>query len=374
MTDEKKVFAAFTGDEILRESGRLPYSLLYPFVAAGYEVWAFSNLEERLAAFYKCDEANLPQTARLTLAMPGVRFTDEIPESPGEFIYLYDYSLRSAKRLPWRKRVRVRFDLFSAYRLSAPIIAPYSMHPMQTRWAQPANLKRLRGTRRRMRAFFAGDSNGYVRQWVHFPSPKLPRFEVLKTLKEWLPDDTVLVESKAEIERLCGSGYVQKFLLSDSGTGIAPEEWLPTLAEADFFLCPPGIVMPMCHNAIEAMAVGAIPLISYPEWFHPNLEHLTNCIAFGGKDDLIAKIHLALSMPQVEMEKIRSRVIDYYDSHLRPEVLVGAIEARPERDVTVLMYTELNMARNAPKLNGRSIVIKGATASGLFRRLGRLIA
>jgi hypothetical protein len=372
MTDKKKVFAALTGDEILREGGRLPYSLLYPFVAAGYEVWVFGDLEERLLTFYKCDEASLPQTARLTLAMPDVRFTHKIPENAGEFIYLFDHPLRVAKKLPWRKRVRVRFDLFSAYRLRAPIIAPYSMHPAQTRWAQPENLKRLRGARRRMRAFFAGDSNGYVREWVHFPSPKLPRFEVLKTLKERIPDDVVLVKGRAEIERLCGSGHVQKFVLSDSGSGIAPEEWLPTVADADFFLCPPGIVMPMCHNVIEAMAVGAIPLISYPEWFHPNLEHLTNCIAFGGKDDLVKKMRLALSMPQPQVEKIRARVIDYYESRLRPEAVIGAIEARPERDVTVLIYTELNMAENSGKLSRRSIVMKGPDAGGPLRWFGRI--
>jgi hypothetical protein len=223
-----------------------------------------------------------------------------------------------------------------------------------------------------MRAFFAGDSNGYVREWVHFPSPKLPRFEVLKTLKQRTPDDIVLVDSKAEIDRLCGSGYVQKFVLSDSGSGIAPEEWLPTLAEADFFLCPPGIVMPMCHNVVEAMAVGTIPLINYAEWLHPNLEHLKNCIAFEDEDDLVKKTRLALAMPEAQIAAMRANVIDYYESHLRPEVVVGVIEARPDRIVTLLIHTELNTARNAAKLSRNSVIMKGPEADGPLRWFGRI--
>ncbi len=371
MTRTKQVFAAFCGDEILRESGRLPYALLYPFVAAGYEVWVLGNIGQRLVEFYRCDEASLPPTARMSLTMSGVRFTNELPESPSEFIYLYDYPLRSAKRRRWRKRVQVRFDLFSAYSVRAPVIVPYSMHPAQTSWARSEDVDRLRGGRRSMRALFAGDSNGYIREWVRFPEPKIPRFEVLKTLKERIPEDVVLVKGRGEIERLCESGYVRKFVLSESGSGISPQDWLPTLAKADFFLCPPGMVMPMCHNVIEAMAVGAIPLISYPEWFHPNLEHLTNCIAFAGKDDLIDKMQLALGMRQPQVESIRRRVVEYYESYLRPELLVGAIEARVERDVVVLMYTELNVAKHSGKLSRRSIIMKGPDAGGPLRWFGR---
>jgi hypothetical protein len=208
---------------------------------------------------------------------------------------------------------------------------------------------------------------------VRYPGPKLPRLEVLTTLKERLGDGIVTVRSSEQIEEPCELGFVDRFVLSDSGSGIAPSQWLATLAKADFFLCPPGIVMPMCHNVIEAMAVGTIPLISYAEWFHPNLEHLSNCIVFDGKDDLVEKMRLALSMPKQQVQAMRAKVVTYYESHLRPEVLVRAIEARPERTVTVLLHTELNMARNASKLNRRSVIIKGPDAPGPMRWIGAAI-
>ena len=373
MSGVKKVFAALTGDEILRESGRLPFALLNPFVRAGYEVRVYDNLGARLSAFYQCDAADLPETARLTLSMPGVEFTSRIPDDSGEFLYLFDRPLDAARGRAWRRRVQVRFDLFAPYWLRAPVIAPYGMHPAQAMRATPEALERLRASPRRMRVLFAGDSKGYIRNRARYPGPKLPRLEVLTTLKERLGDAIATVSNTQQIELLCESGFANRFVLSDSGSGIAPSEWLPTLAKADFFLCPPGIVMPMCHNVVEAMAVGTIPLISYPEWLHPNLEHLTNCIVFDGKDDLVEKMRLALSMPESQVQAMRAKVVDYYESHLLPEVVVGAIESRPEREVTLLVHTELNMARNFSKLNRQSVIIRGPEVHGPLRWIGTTI-
>lgn len=373
MNGPRRVFAAFSSEEMLRESGRLPFAVLNPFVRAGYEVRVYDNLSARLAAFYQRDEINLPETARLTLSMPGVEFTSRMPDDPGEFLYLFDRPLEAARGRAWRRRLQVRFDLFAPYWLRAPVIAPYAMHPAQAMRATPEVLAQLRESPRRMRVLFAGDSQGYVRNRVRYPAPKLPRLEVLTTLKERLGDAIVAVSRSEQIDQLCDSGFVDRFVLSDSGSGISPSDWLPTLAKADFFLCPPGMVMPMCHNVIEAMAVGTIPLISYAEWLHPNLRHLSNCIVFDGEDDLVEKMRLALSMPEPQVKAMRANVVAYYESHLRPEVIVSAIERRPERDVTLLLYTELNVARNSSKLNPNSVVIKGPDGGGPLRWIGRAI-
>ncbi len=131
MSSKTKIFAAFTGDEILKESGRLPFALLNPFVRAGYEVLVCDNLRARLAASYQRDEVELPETARLTLSMPGVVFTSRIPDDPGDTLYVFDRPLDAAHGRAWKRRLQVRFDLFAPYWLRAPVIAPYAMHPAQ---------------------------------------------------------------------------------------------------------------------------------------------------------------------------------------------------------------------------------------------------
>ena len=367
----RKVFFAFIGDEMLQEFGRLPYPLLLSFVRAGFEVLVLDNLEERLCRAHGCVAADLPQPAQLTLSIQGVRYTREIPESSADYWYVFDRPLPSAKPRPWRKRVRIGFDLFSRYWLRTPVIAPYAMFPAHAEHATTERLSELRRTPRRMRAYFAGDSKGYVRTWVQYPAPKLPRQEVLDIVRGGLRSDLVEVSHADEIDLLCEAGYVNKFVLSASGSGIPQSRWLATMASADFFLCPPGIVMPMCHNVVEAMAVGTIPLIGYPEWLQPKLRPGQDCVAFEGRDDLVDKMRRVLAMPPAEVARMRERVIEYYETHLRPGVVVDAIEARPEREVTLLMHTELNMARHSARLNRRSVLIQGPDGDGPLRRIAR---
>ena len=372
MESDRKVFATFLGEEILRESGRLLYSLLFSFLSANYEVHVLSNIRQRLTDFYNCGESDLPEPAQLALSLEGLRFADRPPANTRDCVYLYDKPWAVAKGLAWRKRVIVRYDLFSPYRLRAPIIAPYPMHPSQTRRARPEVLTQYRALPRQIRIFFAGDSHGYARNRVRYPGPKLPRLEVLNIIKKRLPDDVISVSSSEELARSCEAGYNTKFVLSDSGTGIEPALWLPALARADFFLCPPGIVMPMCHNVVEAMAVGTIPIINYPEWLQPSLKHMTNCLVFGEADDLVEKMRLALSIDQRHIETMRANVISYYDSYLRPDAVVHEMEARVEHNVNLLLHTELNMAKNCARLNRHSILMNDVRNDGPLRRLTRI--
>lgn len=353
---------------MLRESGRLPHAILFPFLSAGYEVQLDSSLPRRLAAFYGCEESGLPEPALQLMSRPGLKLTAGIPDDPAEFVYVYDKPHPAAHRLPWRKRVQVRFDLFAAHRLRAPIIAPYFVHPAQADWLQASRLDALRSEPRRVRVLFAGDSKGYARNRVRYPAPKLPRLAVLNAIRQRMPEEVIEVRGAQEITALCAEHYVDKFVLSDSGTGIPASDWMPNIARADFFLCAPGIVMPMCHNLIEAMAVGTIPILNYPEWMVPDLAHLKDCLVFEGEDDLAAKIRLALAMSSRQVSEMRANVVRYYETHLRPDALVHMVEARKEKDVAVLVYTELNMVQNAKKLNRNSVVITGPDSNGLLRR------
>jgi hypothetical protein len=339
-------------------------------VVEGYEVRVLDLLKTRLL---QANEAGLPQPARLLLALPGVAFTADMPSDSEQFDYMYDRPLAKADARRWRRRLRIASDLFSAYRLRAPIIAPYGMYPAHLQSATPEVLRSLRTQPRRMRVFFAGDSKGYVRNRVRYPAPKLPRYEVLQALRAGISDRLIEVAGVDDIDRLTVNGFVDGFVLSDSGSGIPQHRWLPTVANADFFLCPPGIVMPMCHNVIEAMAVGTIPVISYPEWFYPKLEHGRNCVAFDTRQSLVERMQKVLELSDDDIRALRANVIRYYDQYLRPGRLVEAIEERTEADLTILIYTELNMSSNEKKLGPRSVLIRGPQAGGLLRRIGRMM-
>jgi hypothetical protein len=187
--------------------------------------------------------------------------------------------------------------------------------------------------------------------------------------------DLLVISDAHALDALRNDAYTNKCVLTASSeVRIEPEDWLGTLAMADFFLSPPGIVMPMCHNIIEAMAVGTIPITNYPEWLDPHLVHMENCIVFDDREDLIAKLKMALEMAPQEIARLRSNVIDYYETHMRPDTFVRRVEASADREVPILMYTERNMAKNPSKLGRHSILMRGTTSTRESNWLGRIVS
>ncbi len=73
----------------------------------------------------------------------------------------------------------------------------------------------------------------------------------------------------------------------------------------------------MCHNVIEAMSVGAIPLIEYADRFAKPLEDGVNAICFrglGGLQDALQRID---RLTTAERQRLRDNVVDFYETQLR---------------------------------------------------------
>lgn len=353
MTTDKRIYAKFTGGEIFLEQGRLLFALLNIFAKSGYKVRLHDNLADK----------PLDKYGQLVYTLAGLELTQAEPGEVEETIYLYDQEDRSLGQKPWRKKIQIRFDMFSPFWLSNPIIVPFPMHPLQAGIAGE-QLAACRSKTRRMRVFFSGDTNHYGRYWVRYPKPKLPRLPIVNAIKENLRDDVVVLHSPDDLDRLNACEYTNRCVLTGSSDiRIEPKDWLDTIALADFFLSPPGIVMPMCHNIIEAMAVGTIPVTNYPEWLDPHLKHMENCIVFDDATDLVSQLKFILQLDRNEIERLRANVIRYYETHMRPDTFVRRVEAHPDRAFPILMYTERNMAKNQNKLNKHSILMHGTTAA-----------
>ena len=354
--DRPAVFAKFVAPEILGEWGRLLLWLLRAFSRSGHEIWLFDNLPR--------DE--LGKFGPLALELPNFRLTKGVPSDTADMYYLFDDEDRAVGGRRWRKKIQARFDIFASHWFSRPIFVPYPVHPNH---AGPDLAERLADCRRldkKMRVFFSGDTEGYVRSRVRYPSVKMPRLDVINAICRHLGDEVVRVADEDTVEGLFASpGFANKFVLASPDFRIDSSKWLSTVARAEFFLCPPGYVMPMCHNAVEALAVGAIPIISYPEWFDPRLEHLKNCVVFDDEADLVAKMRAVFAMGPEQISRMRSNAIDYYEGYLTDAWFIRRIESSGRRKETVLLITEPYVAARPGKLGWRSILIRGtATRSG----------
>lgn len=346
------VFAKFIDKPIHREDGRLVYALLNAFAMAGYRVSLFESRDYRQVGLL----------GPMIYDIPGLEGTTVGPRDTSDVLYVFDQEDQSYARLQWKKKVHVKFDVFAnyawaSYRGREPILMPYPMHPWNYGGDLAPRLAAARGLEKKVRVFFSGDTKDYKRNRILYPRPKLTRVQVIDAILNRGGPSLLRVEDKETLDAVLQGNYRQRCAIVDMSK-VFVEDWLNNLARVEFFICPPGYVMPMCHNAVEAMAVGTIPIINYPEWFRPSLRHLENCIAFDDEADLIAKIDLTLRMSPEEVIRMRRNAIDYYEKHLDPVNFVRAVEARDHDKVTVMMITDLCTVNDHQKLNRNSFLIR----------------
>lgn len=120
---------------------------------------------------------------------------------------------------------------------------------------------------------------------------------------------------------------------------IASQEWLGELGESTFFLAFPGVKMPLSHNLIEALAVGTIPILEYPQYLEPPLQDGINCLVYSGADELISTIKRAENLDAEQVSKYSQAAREYYQQHLSLGNLTRRIIAQPSPMVTVLPFS-----------------------------------
>ena len=98
---------------------------------------------------------------------------------------------------------------------------------------------------------------------------------------------------------------------------IPSEEWRHYLSSANFLFCAPGMTMPMCHNVIEAMSVGVVPIINYQNWLNPSLIDGKNSLLYNSEESIHQVINRALQMNDSEYLVVQKNVIAYYESYYK---------------------------------------------------------
>jgi hypothetical protein len=148
----------------------------------------------------------------------------------------------------------------------------------------------------------------------------------------------VVAPSSTDLEQAFDGSCADRLLLV-GWPAFRDDGWIRALGSADFFLTLPGVFMPVSHNAVEAMASGAIPITPYPGWFDPPLTDGENCLAFTDAESLLSVVNRALKMSAVEIDGLRRGVCDYYDTQLAPSVVPDRLAALPD-GATVYLQTE----------------------------------
>ncbi|WP_340202634.1 hypothetical protein [Ascidiimonas sp. W6] len=311
------------------DSGRYTYLLIKSFHLAGFPVLIRKNygLLSRLVKY-----KSLLLKLSFKIVSEGL---DTKKQERANVIHIQNGS--------FEKRVHLCFKDEIPAESSTTFLMPYLMHPMMYAENYLDSIYKLREKDTSFKIIFAGntDEKEYSRSILKDKFAKTNRFLAISYLIENLLESQV-ISVKNDKTLACSGAYLNKLLLVQSSHLKVPfKNWLPTLAKADFFLACSGSRMPMCHNVIEAMAVGAIPILEYPEYFHPPLKHGYNCIVYKGVEDLKNKIDEVLIIDEEKIKLLKQNVVNYYDTYLDASAWINDLLEMPYKEVELVVNAHL---------------------------------
>jgi hypothetical protein len=196
------------------------------------------------------------------------------------------------------------------------IFAPYFAHPQFYKAGLHNSARMMRDEDRNIRIFFAGtiSSSAYSEK---FAFPILNRDEILSHIFKKFASTITTKITRTETRILIISTDDTRDVIDKHKLSL--QEYIDTMSRSDFFVCPPGWIMPHSHNLIEAMSVGTIPITNYYSYMRPSLIPDSTCLSFSTIEELDKIIDRALSMQAMEIQHLRQSVISYYEEYLKPE-------------------------------------------------------
>jgi len=268
----------------------------------GYQVFYKPNLKFMLSL-------GAPY-ARLLIHENEVVFSNEIPKNA--VAIFSDYQ---SKKLGCKRMSNDYFStIFQHEKRSYHI--PIGMHPNMYKkalWNAPVSF-----SNRKRSIFFAGNFNAavYKRLSKNKKFAMVDRVEIGKMLAA-LPNCR-LPKSYDELINNHAEGTID--IVQQKNFKVPMEVLRPTIARYAFFIACPGVDMPLSHNLIEAMSVGAIPIIhqEYADMFMPQLQDMKDALIYTN-DNFLDIIQKALQLDQDVIDKLTLQVTAYYDLNFTPK-------------------------------------------------------
>ncbi|BDS07812.1 hypothetical protein NT6N_28520 [Oceaniferula spumae] len=334
----------FHSIDIDKVMGRYLFHIVRDFMTLGYFP-VYTSRFKFLASFHRKKYKQLLLETPLHTTAP-----NKLPER--SFIYITDHPTRSPENA--EQIIRVNYEHRRA-KADHESEFPFFVHPevsIQKDFPpRPGTL-----TERPIKLLFAGNTEErqYTKGNVKGKFGLIPRNEVVNLVKKHLSEGHVK-EVSCEQDLLTPSAHIFQCVESDRYR-IPADQWMSTLQRADFFLCCPGVSMPLCHNLIEALACGTIPILQYSHYMNPELINGENCLTYHDRPSLARAIDLAARMPVSALRIMRENALSYYHRYLS--------EGRFAEQILTSGTKETNLLLNAyriPRAAGTNLTTSNKT-------------
>ena len=320
---ERIVCCDFSNPAIDAVGGRYYFSLVRDLIDAGYFP-VFTARRATLSTFGTSRMKSLLLKERLgvitsldALTEPYLLITDRDLPRPAlaEKIVLVSYEPRLCEG-----ENEIAFPVFVHPQITTKVKLP---PPYQVAEHRPA------------RIFFGGNT-----QQGKYDKDVLREVYHMLTRREMLEATAAVIPAYRPLEAaswLASPDFHPFVLCETQHCKIPPERWLEALGKADFFLACPGVGMPLCHNLIEALAAGSIPILQYATYLPHPLEDGVNCLEFCNAESLRKVIGTALAMSPENIRTMRANVRNHYEEFLAPGTFANRLLTKKLLKTILLM-------------------------------------
>ena len=105
-------------------------------------------------------------------------------------------------------------------------------------------------------------------------------------------------------------------LITTNKFEIPSDKYLDILLESNFYIHMSGHIQPYCHNQIESMMSGCIPITQFARFFIPPFQHEENSLLYNTLDELIELLKkIASGHYTNKIEFMRENIIHYYKKY-----------------------------------------------------------
>ncbi len=323
------------------DDGRYPYSLVSRFSRAGYNVYLYKSIRT-FRQYLK-----LGKYGRYMYSLPNFKFIASIPNSMPvlDTYFAFDRFNSELFNHRWKKLIYVNIHRSTHCQIGTVVPIPYFFHPIANKINIHKKVRELRQKNRGLKIIFAGNTSKEwysvkkLRDWYG----KIPRHEAVQAVLQLGDRVKNIKDSKGFCQSIAKENYMNDccLLRTDIASKLNLEDYWGLISKSDFFLGLSGTDYPMCHNVIESMSVGTIPILGYGEWFTPPLEHGKNAILYADEEDLRAKILEVLDMDSQAIQAMRQNVLKYNDEHLANSKFIEKVELSREALITIMLLPRL---------------------------------
>jgi hypothetical protein len=190
------------------------------------------------------------------------------------------------------KNILLNFNVFGDITISHnDMFYPILFHPnfLSSYWENSV-LRDVFHTKRKIGALFIGNvdsdyNNPFTKKIFRINT----REETFVFIRNSLPQSYVYIPKNLDefLYKIETEELLKKIVLLNACDFSIPNNlWFKILLTSNFFIHMSGYIQPFCHNQIESMLAGCIPITQFCHFFIPNLTNQKNALTFTSLEEL----------------------------------------------------------------------------------------